>query len=74
MVIIWRSTGVGPGVRLRCWSDRDSGTIALVFDATTAGPGGLLASIHWRLQRRGEWKTYAADMWKLPGETGGGWK
>eukprot|EP00434_Breviolum_minutum_P027549 symbB.v1.2.024368.t2/scaffold2250.1/size119560/2 len=38
------------GVRLRCWSDRDSGTIALVFDATTAEPGGLLASIHWRLQ------------------------
>lgn len=38
------------GVQLRCWSDRDSGTIVLVFDATTAQPAGLLASIHWRLQ------------------------
>ncbi|CAK9116951.1 unnamed protein product [Durusdinium trenchii] len=37
------------GVQLRCWSDRDSGTIALVFDATVA-PAGLMASIHWRLQ------------------------
>eukprot|EP00913_Durusdinium_trenchii_P014833 g13910.t1 len=40
------------GVQLRCWSDRDSGTIALVFDATVA-PAGLMASIHWRLQMPG---------------------
>eukprot|EP00435_Cladocopium_sp_Y103_P016408 s3235_g4.t1 len=37
------------GVQLRCWSDRDSGTIVLVFDATAA-QAGLFASIHWRLQ------------------------
>ena len=40
------------GVQLRCWSDRDSGTIALVLDAT-ASRAGLLAAIHWRLQTPG---------------------
>lgn len=37
------------GAQLRCWSDRESGTIALCFDASSA-PAGLLASLTWKLQ------------------------
>ncbi|CAE7199176.1 CAPN14 [Symbiodinium natans] len=37
------------GAQLRCWSDRESGTIALCFDASDA-PAGLLASLTWTLQ------------------------
>ena len=37
------------GAQLRCWSDRESGTIALCFDASGAH-AGLLASLTWKLQ------------------------
>ncbi|CAJ1452601.1 unnamed protein product [Effrenium voratum] len=37
------------GAQLRCWSDREAGTVVLLLDATSA-PAGLLASVSWTLQ------------------------